>query len=248
MGHNMRKGSKKLSKDYVLFIFFVSLFSIKCLPMQKSNVSTNYRQELRERILKASMHEFMTKGIKAVKMDDLATELSISKRTLYEIYSNKEELLLAGMKLHEQEYDHHMAQYAAVPGRTVMDIILEFYRMQIRHMVGMNSLVFLEIQKYRSVFEFLNQKHLEREEKANAFFRRGVQEGFFRGDVDYGIVAGIGNASIHHVMESRMYEQYEMEYIFQNIIFLFIRGICTQKGIRIVDSFLEESSKVGQPV
>ena len=51
---------------------------------------TLYRQELKERILTLSLRECKAKGVKAVKMDDLAKQLSISKRTLYEIYANKE--------------------------------------------------------------------------------------------------------------------------------------------------------------
>ena len=59
---------------------------------------TAYRQELKGRILKESIKEFKKNGIKQVKMDDIANNLSISKRTLYEIYPNKEVLLLEGLK------------------------------------------------------------------------------------------------------------------------------------------------------
>lgn len=40
--------------------------------MRKNNSQNSYRQELRERILATAMNEFYTKGIKAVKMDDIA--------------------------------------------------------------------------------------------------------------------------------------------------------------------------------
>ena len=67
--------------------------------MQKINVSTQYRKELRERIPDVAITFFQQKGIKAVKMDDIATILQISKRTLYEIYDNKEDLLLKHLRL-----------------------------------------------------------------------------------------------------------------------------------------------------
>ena len=53
--------------------------------MQKNSSVTSYRQQLREKILKISMEEFKSKGIRAVKMDDIAALLGISKRTLYEM-------------------------------------------------------------------------------------------------------------------------------------------------------------------
>ena len=54
--------------------------------MYKGSSQTCYKLELRNRILKAAMTEFLHKGVKSVKMDDIANTLAISKRTLYEIY------------------------------------------------------------------------------------------------------------------------------------------------------------------
>lgn len=88
--------------------------------MRKNNSQNSYRQELRERILATAMNEFYTKGIKAVKMDDIAKRLSISKRTLYEIYQNKEELLLEGMKAAEAEFDAHMKAFSFQQSSNVM--------------------------------------------------------------------------------------------------------------------------------
>ena len=61
------------------------------------NIST-YRENLKDRILSTAMADFAARGIRAVKMDDIANALSISKRTLYEVYENKEDLLFEGIK------------------------------------------------------------------------------------------------------------------------------------------------------
>ena len=57
------------------------------------------RDEVRNLILNAALEQFMSKGIKEVKMDDIASLLSVSKRTIYELFSDKEELLLEALKL-----------------------------------------------------------------------------------------------------------------------------------------------------
>ena len=67
--------------------------------MRKNSHPTNYRQELRDKILRTAIRLFKQHGVKSVKMDDISNALAISKRTLYEIYDNKEELLLAGVRL-----------------------------------------------------------------------------------------------------------------------------------------------------
>ena len=66
--------------------------------MQEKKTITPYKKGLREVILKAAMKAFTEKGIRAVKMDDIAESLAISKRTMYEIYATKEELLYEGLK------------------------------------------------------------------------------------------------------------------------------------------------------
>lgn len=58
------------------------------MMQEKKNIST-YREALKDKILETAMVAFAEKGIRAVKMDDIANSLSISKRTLYEIYGNK---------------------------------------------------------------------------------------------------------------------------------------------------------------
>ena len=51
------------------------------------------RQELRERIVATAMMAFTAHGIRSIRMDDIATQMGISKRTLYEIFADKETLL-----------------------------------------------------------------------------------------------------------------------------------------------------------
>ena len=52
--------------------------------MSKLTSPQAYREELKQRIIDVAMKEFWLKGVKAVKMDDIANDLTISKRTLYE--------------------------------------------------------------------------------------------------------------------------------------------------------------------
>ena len=60
--------------------------------------NTTYRLGLKQKILSIAIELFNERGVRAVKMDDISSELSISKRTLYEIYENKEELLYECVK------------------------------------------------------------------------------------------------------------------------------------------------------
>ena len=102
--------------------------------MIKNVCPTEYRQQLRQRIIEAATREFEAKGIKSVKMDDIACLLSVSKRTVYEIFGNKEDLLLECVKHDIDRTDAEMNAFAHEPGHNVIDIMLHFYEVKMSRM------------------------------------------------------------------------------------------------------------------
>lgn len=206
--------------------------------MQKNSSVTSYRQQLREKILKISMEEFKSKGIRAVKMDDIAALLGISKRTLYEIYSNKEELLLECVKFQDGQYDAYMASFEKDPSNNVIDIIIEFYNKQIQWLSDVNPLYFSDIQKYSQVVSYFERRDIERKQDKMIFYQRGIREGVFRDDVDYDVLSRILKASIDYIKQTQMYKEYDLTRILNNIIMLFIRGVCTYDGIKQFDALM----------
>lgn len=208
--------------------------------MYKGSSQTCYKLELRNRILKAAMTEFLHKGVKSVKMDDIANTLAISKRTLYEIYSNKEELLLEAVRIHEQEFNDHMLQYSLDKNHNVMDIIIEYYKKKLLAIADVSPLFLVELRKYKQVVEYLERMNAERHNNALLFFHRGVKEGFFRSDLNFDIILKTSSASANYAMETQMYKNYSITAIMHNTIFLYLRGICTTKGIKVLDAAIEQ--------
>lgn len=202
---------------------------------------TEYRASLKGKILKASMEEFISKGIRPVRMDDIANSLAISKRTLYEIYSNKEELLLESTRMSEEEYDSHISAYKEDPKHNVIDILIESYNYRIKRLSGVNPMFFSDMRKYQSVVAYFEQIRKERHARTIDFFKQGVVEGCFRPDVNFDIFCRIGNASMEYIMQNQMYKEYDLKYILDNVIMLFVRGICTEKGLEQLDACIAEN-------
>lgn len=209
--------------------------------MKKLNHPTEYRKELRGRILEVAMQDIIQRGIRAVKMDDIAGSLGISKRTLYEIFPNKESLLLEGIRLKQAMGEEEMAKYVTEKNPNTMDIIMKFYHMQMEELSSLPLTFITEISRYPLVTDFLRKKHQKSEENANRFFQRGVKEGYFRSDVDYELISRLGEGMTQNAIARQLYFQYEPQYIFRNIIFLFLRGFCTQKGLEYIDNTLIEN-------
>jgi len=202
--------------------------------MQEKNI-TQYRRELYDRILDAALDLFVRHGVRAVKMDDIAAELSISKRTLYELYANKEVLLFECVKRNREQKRRELDAFASEPGRTVMDIVLYIYKVGVSESARTNRLFYDDLAKYPEVVNFLTRDKASSQQQFRRFLQRGVNEGFFRADINYDLIIHLFEAIGSYMNSHSLYQQYTSEELFRNMIFVSLRGFCTEKGIRILD-------------
>ena len=190
----------------------------------KNITPTIYRQELKGKILVTAMSLFKREGIKRVKMDDIAQALSISKRTLYETYENKEQLLCEGVIYEHQLRQEQLRQFTE-QAENEIEVVMEFIRQEIVLLGGVNPLFFSELAKYERVVELLNEEHEQKRLHSMEFVKRGVEKGYFRSDINYDIVTKMSDAVVQHVMMTRMYEEYPLSEIFRNHVDILFRGI-----------------------
>jgi len=205
--------------------------------MYNTATETTYRQELKEKILITAINLFHKHGIRSVKMDDIANELKISKRTLYEIYSNKEELLLEVVRRDKQREKRRMDEIGRT-GSNVINIIIEISRFRLEEFSQINPLFFEEIHKYPELLAYVRRVHDEREIDAHAFIQRGIDEGLFLPNLNYNIVRTMTVALQNAIMNQYLYKKYDIKELAHVSILFFIRAYCTMKGVKLLDEEL----------
>lgn len=208
--------------------------------MQEIKIISAYRQSLKTRILEAASDAFSQKGIKSVRMDDIAQSLNISKRTLYEIYENKEVLLFECLKTSKARAQEEMT-FIAAQRANVMDIILDIYRSKMSQLQKINPQFYSDLEKYPQLQSFLEEQHDKDRTKLKDFLRRGIEEGYFKGDINVDIIANVFDAINEYMKNHKLYTEFPLEQLFNNMLFVTIRGICTQKGLAVIDTFLTDS-------
>jgi len=208
--------------------------------MQEIKIISAYRQSLKTRILEAASDAFSQKGIKSVRMDDIAQSLNISKRTLYEIYENKEVLLYECLKTSKARAQEEMT-FIAAQRANVMDIILDIYRSKMSQLQKINPQFYSDLEKYPQLQSFLEEQHDKDRTKLKDFLRRGIEEGYFKGDINVDIIANVFDAINEYMKNHKLYTEFPLEQLFNNMLFVTIRGICTQKGVAVIDTFLTDS-------
>lgn len=205
--------------------------------MQETKDISPYKQGLRDKIITSAMMAFAKKGIRQVKMDDVASELGISKRTLYEIFDKKEDLLYDGVKYYLGERRNQMQQKAQ-DCNNVMEIILLAYKLKVEEVRQTNPLFYSDLVKYPKVARYLGQQNQQMLTNMTKFIERGIEEGYFRKEVKSELVARLFDALGKYVMEQQLYFNYTIEEIFMNLIFVSLRGICTKKGVEAIDKWI----------
>ena len=205
------------------------------VPEQVMVDDSENRRELRDKIIAYAMREFHQRGVKAVKMDEISRGLRVSKRTVYEIFGDKEELLLAGMKIERAEYKARVEQYALTHARNVIDVIGYIYRLQMERNQQVGVVFYEEIHRMPRILEFLKEEHDKEYDDSMRFFQAGVDEGYFRKDVNFEVVYESSRICMSEMMHQQLYKRFTMQELFDNFTLIMIRGFCTDRGLELLD-------------
>lgn len=185
----------------------------------------------------------MTNGVKNLKMDSVAHHLGISKRTLYEIFSSKEELVLEIIK-HLHNTHHRYIQDTIKKSQNAMEMLILALRCHIRIMADINASFLYDLDgdypKIKKLFEFgVRKAYIQMLQT----FELGVSQGVFVPTVDYRIVLRLFLIQMESLkrMEDNFPSDVTMSQTVNTIAECMLRSIATQKGLSILESYLEEN-------
>ncbi len=211
------------------------------MDANEKNINTT-KVDLKKRIVTAAMKAFTRDGIKAVTMDDIASNLGISKRTLYETFKDKEALLIECVIRHEEEKEAFAAK-VITESENVLEVILKFYKLSIDIYQKVNRRFFEDMNKYPRVNEIIRHNHEKNKRDEIAFFMNGVKQGIFRDDVNFEIVNTLVRAQIDFLLSADIVKDYPFIDVYESIALTYLRGISTSKGQKILDEFITNYRK-----
>jgi AcrR family transcriptional regulator len=197
------------------------------------------RSELRARIVKVASDLYLRQGIKRVTMDDVAHALRISKRTLYEVFREKEELVIDCVKLQRQEFQKQVDEFHS-QGSNVLESTLKTIHFAMRQYTETSKLFFDDVNIYPQVKELMLKDRENKREASLAYFKLGVEQGLFLPDLDYDIIATLNDYQTRMLMENTSFKGHSITLVAETILLTFLRGIVTDKGRQILDNFYQE--------
>lgn len=195
--------------------------------------------ELRDKIIHAATKLLIYQGLKQVTMDDVAASIGISKRTIYENFSDKKELISAcvGYIICQQEEQELVIikQSSSLVEElfTLFSLVDEDYKKRDK--------VALEIKKYYpDIFQEHYTGHYEAVyDKMCNRLRRGIAQGIILPETNVNFAVYVILETLHHLMispEKIIKTHVAVLDAFKYVIIYFFRGISTQRGIELIDA------------
>lgn len=202
------------------------------------------KEEVRNLITEKALELFAEKGIKDVKMDDIAAELSISKRTIYEQFADKEQLLLEALKLHNRRMRDE-AKERIRKAKHVLDIVLTLYSLYFQSLKSINIKFFKELERYPNICKRNRERNNKNDKRFLAWMEMGRKQGLFREDANFEILLYILRRDLETIFTANMRDEqnelskYTPEELGRTLILFYLRGISTTQGQEFIEEYLK---------
>jgi TetR/AcrR family transcriptional regulator, repressor for uid operon len=154
-------------------------------------VTSQYKTEIREKIVGAAIIAFSVHGYDRTRMDDIAETAKLSKGTLYLYFKNKEELFYAISENNIRELKEQLSVLFTKSEDLISDS-QKFY-VNFRKASGPSDKVFLETiaesSRNQKLQDMLHRQRMKVLDVVTDYLRLQIRKGFFRSDVDVNAIA-----------------------------------------------------------
>lgn len=196
--------------------------------------------ETKDRVLQGAEELFFKYGIKSVTMDDIAKHLSISKKTIYQFYGDKNEIVDTLMRLKLEE-DKTIIQQIHLESENVITEVFGLMKHMSQMFSKLNPNVFYDLQKYHpEAWKLFNEFKEEcMETMVENAIKKGVKEGLVRADINTKIIARLRMEEIQLGFNANVFppDKYKIVDIQLELLDHFLHGICTLKGLKLINKY-----------
>jgi TetR/AcrR family transcriptional regulator, cholesterol catabolism regulator len=200
--------------------------------------------ENKGKILNGAKELFKRFGVRSITMDDIAHHLGISKKTIYQYFADKDDIVTLAMK-NFIEQERSVFERVKKESKDAIDQLFRLTQCMRQNMKDTNTSLLFDLQKYhpKAWSLFLEFKHSFLKDHIKADLRNGIDEGFYREDIPIDILATMRLevvTTLAHDEQIFPRDKYNIIDL-QHVLFdHFISGILTDKGRKVYDKYKNE--------
>lgn len=194
--------------------------------------------EVAENILYKAGELFHKYGIRSISMDEIARELGISKKTIYQYYKDKDDIVY---RVIQRKIETEKVEFNAIyeSSEDAIDELIRISYCLRNNLNKINPSLLFDIQKYhpRSWDLWIDFKNNFIKNNVLKSIERGKEEGFFRPQIDAEILATFRIEQVQISFDDKIFprDKFDFTEVQMTLFDHFVHGLLTVKGQEIYD-------------
>lgn len=196
--------------------------------------------DVKGKILKGAEELFTKYGVRSISMDDIARHLSVSKKTLYQHFADKEDIVTLACQAH---IDRHVIEFEQIR-KTADNAVDELAKLSIslkRNMQNMNPSLLFDLKKYhpRAWNVWVNHKNKFIHTSVVRNLKQGIEEGYFRREIDPEVIGAVRLEMIQLAFDEDIFprERFRLPDVHAQMFDYFVYGLVTEKGRKLYQKY-----------
>lgn len=194
-----------------------------------------------ENLISKASEIFLIHGIKSLTMNDISSKLGISKKTLYNFVTDKNDLVMKCIQQHINTNACELDDACKVSKNAVEELI-NFSRIAGESMKQVHPSIFYDLQKYHpeawSIIRNFEDVAILNLTKTN--LQNGIDEGLYRKEMNIDIIASLYVSLVQSIFDpsSQLSKGISSTEYYFEVFNYHIRGIANNKGIELINQYL----------
>jgi len=202
--------------------------------------------ETKEKIIQKAGELFMKYGVRRVTMDEIAKELVVSKKTLYQYFKDKDEIVSVATNFMIEMDKNEFIGIKEESSNSIEELFL--VSKCIREKIGeMNPSLLFDLQKFHPEAWgfYVNYKEIMLDYIADSI-RQGIAEGYFRTNLDPDTIARMRLEMVQMVFDDSIFpkNRFDFKEVQLQLFDFFVEGIITDKGRDLMYEYLEKNKEL----
>jgi TetR/AcrR family transcriptional regulator, cholesterol catabolism regulator len=204
-------------------------------------------KDIKDKIVNGARDLFLKYGIRSVSMDDIARQLSVSKKTIYQYFADKDEIVTQVAQQYLQE-DRNQFEKMVTGARNALDELIRTSVFLKARVQQLNPALMFDLQKYHSKAwnEWVNYKlsHVRKEVIRN--IKQGIAEGIFRADLNPEIIGTMRLEMVQMAFNTDLFPagSYNLYEVHMQLFEQFVYGLLTEKGRKQYEKCKQEPNNL----
>lgn len=199
-------------------------------------------EELKQILIKVR-ELYMRYGIKSITMDDVASALGVSKKTLYKYVTDKDDLVGKVIDMEIQTGENEM-ECVRDTSMNAIEKLLMVSKIINHKLKSMNPSTEYDLKKYypHHFQKLVTSRRQRMYKNVVANIEKGKEEGLYREDLDADVIGKLQVSRIENMIDNEYFgvDEFTSPKFFHEVFIYHIRGIANQKGIEFLEKQLKE--------